>query len=241
MKFITAILKTIINLFLPKILSPTFIKNKINILIRPMNKIVYENNFYNRASFILRALNKFNLKKCTYLEIGVCDNTVFNIIPLDLKNKIGIDPVRGGTHRTTSDIFFKNNKKKFDIIFIDGLHAYKQCQKDCLNSLKFLNKNGFIFFHDFLPRNPYEENIPAKQREWSGDVWKVAVELNNSKNIDFVIANIDRGVGIIRPKKKYNYYKMEELTKLNFNHFIKKYYPKLPVVNCKNALEFIDK
>jgi hypothetical protein len=34
---------------------------------------------------------------------------------------------------------------------------------------------------------------------------------------------------------------MEELTKLNFNHFIKKYYPKLPVVNCKNALEFIDK
>ena len=241
MKFIKKIFRTIINLLLPKILSPNFIKDKINILIRPANKIVYESNFYNRASFIVRALNKFNIKECQYLEIGVCDNTIFNVIPLNIKNKIGVDPERGGTHRTTSDIFFKNNKKKFDVIFIDGLHTYKQCQKDCLNSLKFLNKNGFIFFHDFLPRNPYEENVPAKQREWSGDVWKVAVELNNSKNIDFVIANIDRGVGIIRPKKKYNYYKMEELTKLDFSHFIKTYYPKLPVVNCKKALEFIDK
>jgi len=241
MKFIKKIISIVINLLLPKIFWPSFIKDNINILFRPTNKIVYENNFYNRASFILRALNKFNIKKCKYLEIGVCNNAIFNIIPLDIKNKIGIDPERGGTHRTTSDNFFKYNKKKFDIIFIDGLHTYKQCQRDCLNALKFLNKGGFIFFHDFLPRNSYEENIPAKQREWSGDVWKVAVELNNSKNIDFIIANIDHGIGIIRPKNKYTYYIMEELAKLNFEHFIETYYPKLPVVNCKKAFEFIDK
>ena len=53
----------------------------------------------------------------------------------------------------TSDEFFNQNNEKFDVIFIDGLHHYDQCQADAINSLKCLNKNGFIFFHDFIPRN----------------------------------------------------------------------------------------
>ena len=81
--------------------------------------------------------------------------------------------------------FFEKNKEMFDVIFIDGLHLYSQCQKDCINSLKFLKDDGFIIFHDFLPRNAYEENVPPKQKEWSGDIWKVAVEINNSLNKDF--------------------------------------------------------
>jgi len=68
MKFIKTILRTIIHLLLPKILSPDFIKDKINILIRPANKIVYENNFYNRASFIVRALNKLTLRNVSILK-----------------------------------------------------------------------------------------------------------------------------------------------------------------------------
>ena len=53
-------------------------------------------------------------------------------------NKIGVDPERGGNVRKTSDNFFKNNKKEFDVIFIDGLHIYEQCRKDVINSLKVL-------------------------------------------------------------------------------------------------------
>ena len=33
---------------------------------------------------------------------------------------------------------------------------------------------------------------PPNYHKWSGDVWKVAVELNHSKNVDFKICNIDR-------------------------------------------------
>ena len=47
----------------------------------------------------------------------------------------------------------KNSHLKFDVIFIDGLHEYEQCQRDCLNSMKFLNDGGIILFHDFLPRS----------------------------------------------------------------------------------------
>lgn len=46
----------------------------------------------------------------------------------------------------TSDKFFK----KFNVIFIDGLHNYKQYQKDCLNSIRSLEDEGIIIVHDFL-------------------------------------------------------------------------------------------
>lgn len=48
----------------------------------------------------------------------------------------------------SSDKFFKINKIFFDVVFIDGLHKYEQCQRDCMNSMKFLNQGGIIIFHD---------------------------------------------------------------------------------------------
>ena len=59
------------------------------------------------------------------------------------KNKIKIN-------KTTSDIFFKKNKKKFDIIYVDGAHNKEQVKSDSLNALKYLNKDGIIIFDDLL-------------------------------------------------------------------------------------------
>ncbi len=105
-----------------------------------------------------------------YLEIGCFSNELFDKIRV--KNKIGIDPVSGGTIKTTSDDFFKNNKYFFDIIFIDGLHHYQQVIKDINNSIKFLNDNGVILLHDCLPSNVYDQAIPRCTYKWNGDVWK---------------------------------------------------------------------
>ena len=77
-------------------------------------------------------------------------NSVFNCIPLKIENKIGVDPTQGGTHRKTSDDFFIDNTKNFDVIFIDGLHTYEQCQRDCINSLKFLNPGGILIIEDIF-------------------------------------------------------------------------------------------
>ena len=229
----------ILRQFIPPIFYPNKIKEIFCYFARGKNKITYEKNFYNRISFTLRAISNFNIETCKYLEIGVARNTVFNCIPLKIENKIGVDPVNGGTHRMTSDNFFLENKIKFDVIFIDGLHHYKQCQKDCLNSLKFLNPGGIILLHDFLPQNSYEELIPKKQSSWTGDVWKVAVELTQSKNIDFCIANIDKGVGIVKPSKNYEYKINNELSNLRFDVFFKNYYRTLPIVSSEEALKFI--
>ena len=177
------------------------------------NKILY-----NRMSFISLAIQKF--KNCEYLEIGCANNICFSSIPLI--NKIGVDPKNGGNVRETSDNFFKNNKKEFDVIFIDGLHVYEQCRKDIINSLKFLNRNGFIILHDMIPRSWLEENVPRLQGHWSGNVWKVALELIKTKGIDFFVIKADCGVGVIKKKEENVVYHddYENIKNLKFKDFL---------------------
>jgi len=233
-------IKKIINLLTPPLFRINLWKSKICQKDK-INKFNYENNLYSRHSFIIKSIIKTFLKKkkCMYLEIGVSMNAVFNTIPLPLNNKIGVDPFSGGTHRMTSDDFFKKNKKKFDVIFIDGLHTYKQCQKDFLNSINFLNNDGIIIFHDFLPRNHIEGSAIRKSKDWCGDIWKLAVEINQSLEKDFVIVNIDMGVGLFKPKKKFMYKKINELKNKNFDNFINDYKNKLPIVSSEQGLDFI--
>jgi hypothetical protein len=199
----------------------------------------YEKNFYKRHAFINKAISQY--KNCKYLEIGVAYNDVFNSIPLKMENKFGVDPQRGGNFRMTSDEFFKTyNNLKFDVIFIDGMHEYKQCQKDLINSMQSLNSNGIIFCHDFLPRSFFEEHWPPKQNQCSGNIWKLAVELMNSKNVDFKICNIDSGICILKLKKNFEYLKIPALENNNYADFLKSYYPLLPLINSEQALDYIE-
>ena len=136
-----------------------------------------------------------------YLEIGCRGNTTFNTIPA--LTKVGVDPVSGGTHRETSDEFFAKNQSTFNLIFIDGLHLYDQVHRDLENSLSCIEIGGYIVLHDMLPLNWREEFVPQfNRRAWTGDVWKVAFELIDTKDIDFQIILVDHGVGVIKVKKK---------------------------------------
>tara|TARA_B110001454_G_scaffold197420_1_gene200894 strand:- start:88 stop:789 length:702 start_codon:yes stop_codon:yes gene_type:complete len=181
--------------------------------------IDWDKILFNRVSFITTATQKF--EKCRYLEIGCDDNVCFKSIPV--LDKVGIDPDRGGNIKDTSDNFFKKNKKIFDVIFIDGLHHYKQCRKDVVNSLKVLDINGFIFLHDMTPRNWAEENVPRlKNTLWTGDIWKVAIELSKTKGIDFFVINADMGVGMLKKKKENVVYHddFENLKNSKFKDFL---------------------
>ena len=54
----------------------------------------------------------FKFKNCKYLEIGTNKNSNFDTIPLKTSDKYGVDPVRGGNFRMTSDEFLKKFKFK---------------------------------------------------------------------------------------------------------------------------------
>ena len=49
-----------------------------------------------------------------------------------------------------SNIFFSQNKNKFNVIYIDGSHFYEDVKKDFINAMKFLEKDGILICDDFL-------------------------------------------------------------------------------------------
>ncbi len=164
--------------------------------------------------------NKYN----SYLEIGCFDDELFDFIKIN--NKIGVDPVTGGTVRLTSDQFFSKNKEYFDCIFIDGLHTYNQVKKDIQNSLKFLNNNGVILLHDCLPNNFYEQATPRCQFTWNGDVWKAIVECRTNKDLDVYTCYADFGIGVIFKRSNRNLleYQCSDFSKIKFKDYYKNPY-----------------
>ena len=170
---------------------------------------------YNWESFPRRydIINKIIIKRnyTSYLEIGCFKDETFNQI--NIKKKIGVDPVSGGNLRMTSDQFFIENKEKFDLIFIDVLHVYEQVIKDIFNSIKVLKENGIILVHDCLPRKLWYQTPTRMSETWNGDVWKAIVECRTLENIDTYTCLADEGIGVIKVQKNNN------LLNLNLSNF----------------------
>jgi hypothetical protein len=151
-----------------------------------------------RTEIIQSLINKINAK--SYLEIGMGPGINFNSIVCD--HKISVDPNAHVpvTFKLTSDDFFKQNTEKFDIIFIDGLHWSKQVYDDIINSLKVLNKNGYIICHDMNPYNEFVQRYPEPMpgTPWTGDCWKAWVKLKTERtDLDMRVVDTDYGCGII--------------------------------------------
>lgn len=191
---------------------------------RSKKTFFYKREKINRIALINKAINQLKEQgPVDYLEIGCDLDSTFKSISLPLKNKIGVDPFRGGTLKMTSDKFFEHNSKKFDIIFIDGLHEYKQCKKDLMNSLKIIKKGGYIFLDDMLP---HTWAMAQKQRivnKWMGDVWKIGFEISKIKEFKYFIAMTNYGIGFIKIyDEKINLNELESLNyeNLHFDDFV---------------------
>lgn len=150
----------------------------------------------NRITFLNQLIRDYRFQ--SYLEIGCGDDQAFALI--DVGDKVGVDPVRGGTLRMTSDRFFQVNRKQFDLIFIDGLHLHEQVLRDVSNSLRALRTGGVIVLHDCLPRTESQQQRIRDRRAWTGDVWKAVVSLRTDPNLDVAVADADWGLGIVVPR-----------------------------------------
>ena len=191
-----------------------------------------------RLEIVQNIITKKNYS--SYLEIGTFRDELFNSI--NCKYKIGVDPVSGGNIRKTSDDFFKTNSKKFDLIFIDGLHHYKQVKKDIMNSLDVLNDNGVILMHDCLPKDYYHQAVPRSQYEWNGDTWKAFLEIRAKEFVDSYCCYADQGIGVILKRKNKNILNIniKNFEKFNFNDFAINYEKYLNLINYNDLIEIID-
>ena len=190
-----------------------------------------------RWDLIQFLINKYDYS--TYLEIGCDKDQSFSKIKIS--HKVGVDPISGGTIRKTSDEFFKSNKEKFDIIFIDGLHHYEQVIVDINNALSVLNDNGHILVHDCLPRTIAHQAIPRYRGSWNGDVWKSIVELRTKKYLDVFTCEIDFGVGIIQKKVNSNLLelKIDNFKNLKFKDYYHRNKEFMNVISYSEALKKI--
>ena len=199
-------------------------------------KLEFPTGIY-RWDLIQHIIDKYNFKN--YLEIGCDKNQSFSKIKID--NKIGVDPVEGGNIRSTSNQFFDSNKNRFDIIFIDGLHHYSQVLKDINNSLKILNKDGFILVHDCLPRSLAQQAVPRYRGSWNGDVWKAIVELRTKSNLNIFTSQIDFGVAVIQISENKRLLKLDikDFSKLKFKDYYNNHKEFMNIFDYKETLNKI--
>jgi len=135
----------------------------------------------------------------SYLEIGV-QNPVKNLYKINCAHKDGVDPdPRAGANLCmTSDQFFKHYPdRKYDLIFIDGLHEAGQVERDIENSLRALNPDGFIVMHDCNPTTEQMQRVPRIQSEWTGDTWKAFVKFRQRTDLVMYVVDTDYGVGVV--------------------------------------------
>ena len=217
---------------------------KLNRISKIFNKIYYnifvenfrgklEYNFppnYFRWDLIEYLINKY--KYSDYLEIGCDQDQLFSKVRI--KNKTGVDPISGGNIRKTSDEFFRENKNKFDIVFIDGLHTYNQVKKDILNSINCLKDEGIVLVHDCMPDSLSKQAVPRYRMSWNGDVWKAIVDLRQNEYLETYTCKIDQGIGVIKKKRNSSILKLEKNIKdLKFKDYYKNYVKYLRVVDLK--------
>ena len=188
------------------------------------------NTFITRTDIINKLIKYHNLK--SYLEIGLCNPIYnFCKIDCDFKESCdpfiydpSVDEINDKdinwaftengelkkgiadflTYRLTSDELFAMAPydKKWDIIFIDGLHFKEQVTKDILNAMKHLNEGGFIVVHDCLPQQEEYQRRDRNDIHWNGDVWKAVARLGEL-GMKFNTCDTDEGIAVI-PYQKFD-------------------------------------
>lgn len=169
----------------------------------------------NRITIINDIIKSNNLK--TLLEIGTQTGAVAKAINNIHKTGVDINKINANNsmydvfYYGTSDNFFLNNKKRFDITFIDGDHSHQQSLKDLQNALQCTDQ--FIVMHDALP-----DNLEYTSSMWCGEVYKTAYMVMKSGFV-FKLNHEDHGVLVIDVRN--NKPALDTTLSIGYNDYIK--------------------
>lgn len=164
---------------------------------------------------ILNFILSTKSEKTYYLEIGV-RNPNDNYNHINAGQKYSVDPgieykENPVDFKMTSDEFYElllankilSSDIRFDLIFIDGLHLADQVDRDIMNSLKFIKRDGFIVLHDCNPptewhaRETYNYFHTPASGFWNGTTWKAFVKWRFNPLVNSCCVDSDWGLGII--------------------------------------------
>ena len=149
-----------------------------------------------------RRLNSLarGMQNCdSYLEVGVAQGLTLEQV--QVKSKIGVDPTpqfdtsklpKGVTFfQEGSDTFFESLEQSavFDLVFLDGLHEWKQTYKDLINVLHHSKSSSIVLVDDVIPDDElaaypdWDKALELKAAagitdgRWQGNVFKVIIAI----------------------------------------------------------------
>lgn len=164
-----------------------------------IKRFVLKPPYYYRTDIINRLIAKYGYT--SYLEIGVHDRSL-NTSKVNCDDITGVDPDprAKADFVMSSDEFFAGNTRRFDIVFVDGLHHSEQVYRDIVNALRVLNDGGTIVCHDLNPADESEQlRTSVSDGPWTGDCWKAWVQLRTEReDLEMFVVDADFGCGIIR-------------------------------------------
>ena len=172
-----------------------------------------------RVAIVQAELDRFAAPR--YLEIGVKTGVLY--LHVRAHRKVGVDPVpavptwkrvlhpnallRGRLVEATSDDYFGRLAagERFDVVFVDGDHTYRQSLRDIENALTRLTAPGVVLVHDCNPESEGAASPDARDSAggpWCGDVWKAIAHLRASRaDLRVETLDVDFGIGVIRPAR----------------------------------------
>ena len=198
-----------VSIFLFRVILNRKINKDFNQYIRKELRLTF-NWFGQNAQVWIHFFKKFNLqeKKIHVLEVGTFEGLSASFFLRYLKNSklTAVDSLSKKTsfyknfiknkkklrnfkfyNLSSSDFFKKNNKNKFDIIYIDGAHAKNSVFNDAKESFNVLNKNGILIFDDML----YDyKNNDDKNKYIESDfvIGGILLFLSNFRNTEILYA-----------------------------------------------------
>ena len=177
-------------------------------------------------SLLHNCLKEIPIEKKThlnYLELGYyeVENRGNNFKQVcGFKKQISVDMGnKEATYTMHTEEFFKINKEKFDMIYIDAGHDLPNVIKDYNNSIKCLKKNGIIIIHDLYPPNEELASTPG----YCGDGYKFLNYLNEKKEEKFITYVPDVGITAVQaPTNSVNIKNIKNITYKEFSDIDKK-------------------
>ena len=138
----------------------------------------------------------------SYLELGCRGDANLKRVPF--ADRVGVDPVEGGTVCATSDMYFASCARTFDLVFVDGLHSADQVVRDVRNALAVLNPGGCVVLHDCKPLFEAEAMFPMPPGVacWNGTVWQAVAHLRTLADVDVAVGDFDwASASCVRPNR----------------------------------------
>lgn len=156
----------------------------------------------------------------SYLELGIGQHLwTISQIRCDFISSVDINKINDvfpSFVGTTND-FFKNNTKTFDVIYIDADHEENAVINDFNNSVKCLNEDGIILMHDVGPLTEESTSMYAH-----GTAYKAFIKIRNSNNytaFSYEFPDDKDVLGFVKKRKNDNKLSVSIPDKISYNFY----------------------